>query len=116
MKYDVAYYRHRNACKNARQRFKHISEHSDSRELGREISEVLREYIGDKLNLQGRAITAKEVEVHLNKSNCETGHAERTRKLLEKCETLQYAPMTPGNTKELLVESENLIKVLEKQL
>jgi hypothetical protein len=116
MKYDVAYYRHRNACKNARQRFKHISEHSDSKELGREISEVLREYIGDKLNLQGRAITAKEVEVHLNKSNCETGHAERTRKLLEKCETLQYAPMTPGNTKELLVESENLIKVLEKQL
>jgi hypothetical protein len=115
MKYDVAFYRRRNAYKNASQRLKQIPEQSGSKEFARELSEILREYIGDKLNLQGKAITAEEVQVRLKESNYEVQQAEETRKLLEKCETLQYAPMTQGSTKQLLGESENLIKVLEKQ-
>ncbi len=118
IKYDVAFYRRRNAYKNASQHLKQMSEHSDlstPKEFARELSEILREYIGDKLNLQGKAITAEEVEVRLKESNYEPVQAEGTRKLLEKCETLQYAPMTRGSTKELLGESENMIKVLEKQ-
>ncbi len=118
MKYDMAFYRRRNAYKNASQRLKQISEHSDlsaPKEFARELSEILREYIGDKLNLQGKAITAEEVEARLKESHYEPGQAEGTRRLLEKCETLQYAPMTRGSTKELLGESEKMIKVLEKQ-
>ncbi len=118
MKHDMVFYRRRNACKNANQRLKQISEHSHlsaPKEFARELSEILREYIGDKLNLQGKAITAEEVEVRLKESNYKSEQAESTRKLLEKCETLQYAPMTCGSTKELLGESENMIKVLEKQ-
>ena len=119
MKYDVAFYRRRNAYKNATQRLKKMSalEHSDlsapRKELGRELSEILREYIGNKLNLQGKAITAEEVEIRLKEADYES--AEVTRKLLERCETLQFAPTTRGSTKELLGESENLIKLLEKQ-
>ena len=119
MKYDVAFYRRRNAYKNANQRLKKMSalEHSDlsapRKELGRELSEILREYIGNKLNLQGKAITAEEVEIRLKEADYES--AEVTRKLLERCETLQFAPTTRGSTKELLGESENLIKLLEKQ-
>jgi hypothetical protein len=115
MRYDVAFYRRRNAYKNASHRLKQMSGHSDSKEFARELSEILREYVGDKLNLQGKAITAEEVQVRLKESNYEALQAEETRKLLEKCETLQYAPMTQGSTKQLLGESENLIKVLEKQ-
>ncbi len=121
MKYDMAFYRRRNAYKNASQRLKQMSKLSDlsdssaPKEFGRELSEILREYIGDKLNLQGKAITAEEVEIRLKESNYEPGQAEGARKLLEKCETLQYAPMTRGSTKELLGESENILKVLEKQ-
>ena len=92
-----------------------MSEHADSKDFGRELSEILREYIGNKLNLQGKAITAEEVEIRLKESDYETGNAEDTRKLLEKCETLQYAPINSGSTKELLKQSENLIKLLEKQ-
>ena len=115
MRYDVAFYRRRNAYKNASKRLKQMSEHNDSKEFARELSEVLREYVGDKLNLQGKAITAEEVQMRLKESNYEAQQAEETRKLLEKCETLQYAPMTQGSTKQLLGESEDLIKVLEKQ-
>ena len=114
MKYDLTFYRRRNAYKNANQSLKKMKEHSDSKEFARQISEILREYIGNKLSLQGKAITAKEVEDCLTKANYQPGQAEKTRKLLDKCETLQYAPMNSGSTKELLSESENLIKVLEK--
>ena len=116
MKHDVAFYRRRNAYKNATRRLKKMSEHSDPsapKEFGRELSEILREYVGNKLNLQGKAITAEEVETRLKEADYES--AEVTRKLLERCEILQFAPTTHGNTKELLRESENLIKLLEKQ-
>jgi hypothetical protein len=115
MKYDVAFYRHRNAYKNASQRLKQMSslEHSSSKEFGKALSEIIREYIGNKLNLQGKAITAEEVEIRLRESNYES--AEATRKLLERCETLQFAPLSGGGTKELLDESESLVKLLEKQ-
>ena len=116
MKHDVAFYRRRNAYKNATRRLKKMSEHSDPsapKEFGRELSEILREYVGNKLNLQGKAITAEEVETRLKEADYES--AEVIRKLLERCEILQFAPTTRGNTKELLRESENLIKLLEKQ-
>ena len=115
MKHDVAYYRHRNAYKNATQRLKQMSsfEHSDAKEFGRVLSEILREYIGNKLNLQGKATTAEEVEIRLKESDYEA--ANMTRKFLDKCETLQFAPLASGSTKEFLGESENLIKLLEKQ-
>ena len=116
MKHDVAFYRRRNAYKNATRRLKKMSEHSDPsapKEFGRELSEILREYVGNKLNLQGKAITAEEVETRLKEADYES--AEVTRKLLERCEILQFTPTTRGNTKELLRESENLIKLLEKQ-
>lgn len=118
MKYDVAFYRRRNAYKNASKRLKMLSAHSDlsaPKEFARELSEILREYVGNKLNLQGKAITAEEVEARLKESNYGAGQTEYTRKFLEKCETLQYAPMTHGSTQDLLGESENLIKLLEKQ-
>jgi hypothetical protein len=115
MKHDVAFYRRRNAYKNATQRLKQMSslEHSDSKEFGRVLSEILREYIGNKLNLQGKATTAEEVEIRLKESDYES--AEIARKFLERCETLQFAPLASGSTLELLGESENLIKLLEKQ-
>lgn len=115
MKYDVAYYRRRNAFKVVEQGLKQISNHTESKDFARELSEILRDYIGNKLNVQGKAITANEVEAHMKKSHFNAEQAEATRKLLEKCETLQFAPITGGSTKELLSESENLVKILEKQ-
>ncbi len=118
MKYDAAFYRCQNAYKNATRCLKKMStvEHSDlpaAKEFGRKLSEILREYVGNKLNLQGKAITAEEVEHRLKESGYES--AAVTRKLLERCATLQFSPTTRDSTKGLLGESENLIKLLEKQ-
>ena len=45
----------------------------------------------------------------------ETLNKEAQGKLLEKLETLQFAPKSSGNNTELLNESQSLIKILEKE-
>lgn len=113
---DVAFYRSQRAYKKASQKLKNLthSKKTDSKEFASELSEILREYIGDKLNMEGKAITAAEVEHKFKESDYKHNHVEITRKLLEKCEALQYTPESSGNNRELLVESEDLIKMLEK--
>ena len=66
--------------------------------------------------MQGKAITAAEVEQKLKESHYQDNAAYDTRKLLEKYEALQYTPVSSGNNLELLNESQNIIKILEKKL
>ena len=48
-------------------------------------------------------------------SNFKVSQADSVRKLLEKFEALQFTPKSSGNNHELLNESQNLIKTLEKE-
>ncbi len=114
---DVAFYRNQKAYKTASQKLENLahSQNSESKEFVSELSEILREYIGDKLNMRGKAITATEVEHKLKESDYQTNTANNTRKLLERCEALQYTPVSSGNNLELLNESHDLIKTLEKK-
>ena len=114
---DVAFYRSQKAYKAASQRLKSLtnSKYTNSKEFASELSEILREYIGDKLNMEGKAITATEVEHKLKESDYLYDHVDITRKFLEKCEALQYAPESSGNNRALLNESQDLIKILEKK-
>lgn len=114
---DAAFYRNQKAFKNAAEKLKNLahSKNSNSKVFASQLSEILREYIGNKLNLEGKAITATEVEQKLTAFNYNNGQADRARKILEKCESLQYAPESSGNNRELLNESLDLIKTLEKE-
>ena len=114
---DVAFYRNQKAYKTASQKLENLarSQSSESKEFVSELSEILREYIGDKLNMQGKAITAAEVEHKLKESDYQSNAANDARKLLERCEALQYTPVSSGNNLELLNESHDLIKTLEKK-
>jgi hypothetical protein len=114
---DVAFYRNQKAYKTASQRLKNLglSQNSESKEFASALSEILREYIGDKLNMQGKTITAAEVEYKLKESDYQSNVANSTRKLLEKCEALQYTPVSSGNNLELLNKSQDIIKILEKK-
>ena len=114
---DVAFYRNQKAYKTASQRLKNLglSQNSESKEFASVLSEILREYIGDKLNMQGKTITAAEVEYKLKESDYQSNVANSTRKLLEKCEALQYTPVSSGNNLELLNKSQDIIKILEKK-
>lgn len=113
---DMAFYRSQKAYKTASQKLENLthSKNIDSKEFASELSEILRGYIGDKLNMKGKAITAAEVEYKLKKLDYQTNQVNITRNLLEKCDTLQYAPESSENYQELLNETQGLIKSLEK--
>ena len=113
---DMAFYRSQKAYKTASQKLESLthSKNINSKEFASELSEILRGYIGDKLNMKGKAITAAEVEYKLKKLDYQTNQVNITRNLLEKCDTLQYAPESFENYQELLNETQGLIKSLEK--
>ena len=113
----MAFYRNQKAYKTASKKLKSLtrSKNIDSKEFTSELSEILREYIGDKLNMKGKAITAAEVEYKLKQLDYQINQVNITRNLLEKCDTLQYAPEAFGNNQELLHETQSLIKILEKK-
>lgn len=71
LRYDTAFVRNRKAFKVAHQKFKTLSNSpkSNPREFVKVLSEIFREYIGNKLNLQGKAITSQEVERKLMDRN-----------------------------------------------
>nr|NIU43999.1 hypothetical protein [Nitrospinaceae bacterium]NIW05589.1 hypothetical protein [Nitrospinaceae bacterium]NIX34128.1 hypothetical protein [Nitrospinaceae bacterium]NIY14886.1 hypothetical protein [Nitrospinaceae bacterium] len=78
------------------------------------MSKVLREYLGDKLNLEGRAITSAEVEAKMRTRQYTEEQVQSVRQMLEKYESLQFAPVSGGNGGDLLEESRALLDRLEK--
>ncbi|MFQ5444474.1 MAG: hypothetical protein ACE5EK_07650, partial [Nitrospinales bacterium] len=118
LRYDIAFVRNRKAYKVANQKLKHlsISLEENPRKFGRKLSEIFREYIGNKLNLPGKAITSAEVERKLIDRQYPEEQAVSTRKLLEKYENLQYAPDNFNKNDDLINESRNLLNQLENQV
>jgi BatD DUF11 like domain len=114
LKYDIAYSRSHGAYKQAQKKLSVLSSNRDSREIARELSLIVREYLGNILNLQGTAITATEVEEKLRKGNFSVEEIKATQKLLKRHETLQYAPTTGTPPEELIQDARSLLDQLEK--
>ncbi len=114
MKFDTAYKRRMEAFRQAQERLNRLTSERNggAREMVRELSQIVRTYIGDRLNLKGTAFTSREVEEQLRQREFREEHIVETRDLLEKYESLQYAA-GQGDTEALLAESRRLIEKLE---
>jgi hypothetical protein len=88
----------------------------ESKDFVRELSQIIREYIGDKLNFQGTAFTSNEVEDKLNLNTLDRDKTSAVKILLEKCESMQYSPDITNKDDDLIAKTTELIKKLEKQL
>lgn len=118
LRHDVAFSRNRNAFKVAANKLKFLdaSPHSNSRELVKNLSEIFREYIGNKLNFQGKAFTSLEVERKLKDRMYPEDQVAATRRLLEKYESFQYASIELNKNEDLIDESLDLLRKLEKHV
>ena len=116
LKYDTAFVRNRKAFKIASQKLKKLSSSpvSDPRVFVQQLSEIFREYIGNKLNLQGKAITSSEVEHKLIDRDYPEEQAASTRIMLENYESLQYTPGNSTDNDHLINETRDLLNRLEK--
>ena len=115
MNEDISYSRRQEAFGKAKDKLNHLSGSTlESKDFVRNLSQIIREYIGDKLNIQGAAFTAKEVEENLNKNTYAQDKISSVKNLLEKCESMQYSPVEPMNEHGLIDETTELLVKLEK--
>ncbi|MCH9652062.1 MAG: BatD family protein [Deltaproteobacteria bacterium] len=80
-----------------------------------QASLILRTYIGDKLNIEGSALTPQEAQNHLTAKGVNEELATQTRQLLEGFEASQYGAgdVETGTLRERI---ESLVKQLEGHL
>ena len=117
LKNDSAFSRNRIAFKQAKQQLDQLtsSPTKDQKYLAGELSRILREYIGNKLNLQGNAFTSHEVESKLRGDIFKNDQVRTTQKLLEKYESMQFSPDANVKHDKLIDESRDMLLQLEKQ-
>ena len=115
MNEDKSYSRRQVAHRKAMKKLNQLSlSNPESKDFVRELSQIIREYIGDKLNLQGTAFTSKEVGEKLNKNTFADDKIFAIKKLLEKFESMQYMPVVADKDHRLIDETAELLINLEK--
>jgi hypothetical protein len=117
LKNDSALSRNRIALKQAKQQLDELttSHTDDQKYLASELSRILREYLGNKLNLQGNAFTSDEVESKLKGNIFKDDQVLKTQKLLEKYESMQFSPNANVKHDKLIDESRDILLQLEKR-
>jgi len=115
MNEDMSYSRRQVAHRKAMKKLDQLSvSNPEPKDFVRELSQIIREYIGDKLNLQGTAFTSKEVGEKLNKNTFADDKIFAIKKLLEKIESMQYMPVVADRDHCLIDETAELLMNLEK--
>lgn len=115
MNEDKSYSRRQVAHRKAMKKLDQLSvSNPESKDFIRKLSQIIREYIGDKLNLQGTAFTSKEVGEKLNKNTFADDKIFAIKKLLEKFESMQYMPVVADKDHRLIDETAELLINLEK--
>ncbi len=116
LEHDVAFQRHRVAFRRARKQLQQLDgSDSDPGQLGQSTSLCLREYIGDKLGLEGAALTPVELDDMLKGHGVSEALSGETLDLLERLEAAQFgaASLEDGN---LIQQASALLKRLEGEL
>ena len=99
---------------------KKIKEAKKEHDMGKDdfcadFSRAIREYLGDKLNITGSALTPNEVFEQLEAAGIDKNSVEEVKKFLEKLEYEKFVSKTISGKeiKELLNSGEELLKKLE---
>lgn len=116
MRNDSSYFRRQEAYNLAIKKLDKLSSSQiKSKYSMQELSQIIREYIGNKLNLQGTAFTSTEIEKLLTRVDFDKEKISVVKNFLEKCESMQYMPAQVYLNREIIDESISLLNKLEKQ-
>ena len=87
----------------------------DTKSVAQHTSAAVREFVGDMLGRQGKALTAREVEEALTAAQMEAEQIGRVKDLIAQCENAQYG-MSDLSVTELPSEGAKLVAMLTKDL
>lgn len=113
---DAGLRRRHQALRRLRQGLKKLGKSDGTgRDASQAASRCLRGYIGDKLGVEGSAMTPTEVDHQLRERGVEEDLVIGTHELLERLEASQYGgdPVDPATA---VSEIEGLVKALERQI
>ncbi len=118
---DISLLRKKNAYKKAMSNLGLIStvlKKGDHAEFYAEVSRTLKEYLGDKLNLPGAALTPQEAAAGLKAAGLDGDLIEQFKKLLEQCESCQFGSKSTEQTacQTIYKNTQQTLKQLEKLL
>ncbi len=119
LEFNVEAVRRRSALKKALKGFDEVTKVANEgqhREAAVLASRCLREYVGDKVALEGSAFTPAEAGEQLGRCGVEDAVVEQTRKRLESLEAAQYAGVRAAQSEDLATELRTLLKTLERQV
>jgi len=111
--------RRRHALKQAHKALKVLEEDASANERARldGLSRVFRQYLGDKLNIEGGTLMAQEAQVQLINQDIAESLAGQTARFIERIEQARYAPVGfDGSFDDLLTQARTLMNHLEKAL
>lgn len=113
--FDPAYFKRMGAYKQAQQRLSELERIETPKLFVSELSHIFKEYIGNKYQFTGTALTSKEAENLLDNAPIGNEIKLATCSLLEKFETLQFSPATDISKESLLEESQKLLDDMERK-
>lgn len=114
MKWDTTFSRNQTAHKIAQEKLEGLMSVLDGKDFARQLSLILREYIGNKLNLKGTAFTPLEMKDLLRSRNFGEESILLSYQLLDECEACQYSQGADTDREKILEESKLLLDRLEK--
>ncbi len=111
--------RRSHAFSKFRKELKEIHAHiPENQSFSQALMVVLKNYIGDKANKYGEALTSQEIGVWLTNKQVDEALVTQLRTLLEQCEKAQYAAgsLSEEGKEEIYQSGQDLIQRLEEQL
>ncbi len=112
---DAGLRRRRGALRAARRKLRGLEREDDPRRAAELGSRCLREYVGDKLGVEGCALTPAECQEHLRARAVDEGLAGEARALLEALEAAQYGVAAGGGAPPA-ARLEPMLRRLEREL
>jgi len=90
----------------------------DNQSFSQALMIALKNYIGDRANKHGDALTSQEIEVWLTNKQVEETLVTQLRALLEQCEKAQYAAgsLSDDGKEDLYQTGQEIIQRLEEHL
>ncbi len=110
---DAGLERRRRALARARRQLRHLDAEA-SGSTTEEISRCVREYLGDKLGLEGIALTAADARSHLSSRGLEQDRVEEVGGLLDRLEAAHYG--SAGVAADMPEEVAELLRRLDREL
>ncbi len=107
-----------NKFKKSLKNIRHYLKDEPSEKFYHLTSRAFKEYLGDKINVVGTALTPLEAEKKLSQKGIEPELIQKIRTLLEDLEKGEFASVSHSvqEREEMLKEAKQLVKTLEKRL